>query len=74
MEYHANRQLKSKIEYINGIPNGKCQMFWPNGFMKMECEIPTEGNFPIVIYNEDGTLLSKQEGIREEVIISIYEN
>ncbi len=74
LEYHANGQKKTEINYRKGVPFGECRMFWYNGILKMECVISSEGNFPITIYNEDGTLLSEQEGIREVVIKSIYEN
>ena len=74
IEYYSNEKIKSQIEYKNGMPFGKCEMFWENGSLKMQCIICSVGNFPIIIYNEDGTLLSKQEGIRAEVIKAIYEN
>lgn len=73
-EFYSNSKTKSIVEYKNGVPSGVCKMFWENGKIKMECVIPTKGNFPIIIYNEDGTVLSNQEGNRIEVIKSIYEN
>lgn len=73
-EYYSNGKIKSQIEYENGIPFGKCKIFWENGILKMEFLIGTETNIPIIIYEENGTFLSKQTGVKSEVIKAIYEN
>ncbi len=73
-EYYSSGVKKSQINYKNGIPSGECSMFWENGGLKMKCKIGLEYKFPMDIYNDDGTLLSKQEGVKDEVIKAIYEN
>jgi len=40
----------------------------------MECIIGTETNIPTIIYEENGTLLSNEIGVKSEVIKAIYEN
>lgn len=74
IEYFPNGSIKSKIEYENGVPFGNCEMLWENGNLKMKCKIGVEYKFSMDVYNEDGTQLSKQEGIKAEVIKAIYEN
>lgn len=73
-EYYSNGKIKSQVEYENGIPFGKCKFFWENGVLEMECIIGTETNIPTIIYEENGTLLSKEIGVKSEVIKAIYEN
>lgn len=74
IEYYSNGIIKSQIEYKNGVPNGGCKMYWENGNLKMECVIPRDGNFLMLIYNEYGTLLLSQDGDKKVVVKSIYED
>lgn len=53
-EYHGNGNIKSQIEYKEGIPNGDCKVFWGNGLLQAEFIISSNDSIPVKMYDENG--------------------
>lgn len=74
VELFSNKKIKSEVEYSNGIPKGKCKLYYPNGELKMSCTIGMCEKVEISIYNENGCLKDKLIANRNDIILSIYQD
>jgi len=74
VEYYGNGNIKSKIEFKKGIPNGKCEMFWGNGVLKEKFSINSNDSTQVLMYNQTGKLLIEKKVLKKIMIKEIYEN
>jgi hypothetical protein len=71
-EYHGNGNIKSQIEYKEGIPNGYCQMFWGNGILKAEFTINYSDSIPVKMYDVNGDFENIIMAHKIAIIQTIY--
>ena len=73
-EYYGDGKIKRQIEYEDGVPVGKCTIFWGNGILKEEFTINSDDSIPVTLYNHNGDLLMKRMVSKIGMIRAIYEN
>lgn len=71
-EYHWNGNIKSQIEYKEGIPNGYCQMFWGNGILQAEFTINYSDSIPVKMYDVNGDFENIIMAHKIAIIQTIY--
>jgi hypothetical protein len=74
VEYYGNDTVKSQIEYIGGVPTGKCKIYWGNGVLKMEYTIGTDDSIPVSMYETNGEFITTKMALKSNMIRAIYEN
>ncbi len=67
------KYLMNKIEYIDGVPNGKCELYWYNGTIKMKCNITDSKYIKVESYTEQGQLFDERMMLKSELIKTLYE-
>lgn len=73
-EYFSNDTLKSIIEYKNGIPSGKCNIYYKNGQVKIKCIIGIDFKIHVVGYDFNGLKIVDTLAEKGKLIKSIYED
>ncbi|PRY91931.1 hypothetical protein BY457_1222 [Marinilabilia salmonicolor] len=73
IKYYSNDTIKSKVEFRNGIPYGKCQHYWKNGQLKIECIIGDDFNIPVIAYDINGNKVIEKLAPKDQLIKGIYE-
>jgi antitoxin component YwqK of YwqJK toxin-antitoxin module len=74
IEFYSNKKKKSVVEYVEGVPKGKCKLYYTNEKLKMSCIIGNEKKVQISIYDEGGCLINKPFVEKNDIIRSIYQN
>ena len=72
-EYYGNGNIKSQIEYNNGIPHGDCKYFSGNGILITEFTISSDDSVSIKAWEDTGAFILEKKVPKNQVIRRIYE-
>ena len=74
LEFYGNGNIKSRIQYKEGVPSGICKDYWGTGIIKAEYNINLSDSIVYTAYEVNGDLMIKKVVPKIRIIKAIYEN
>jgi len=60
IEYWLNGNIRSKVNYLNGVASGEFQYYYPTGIIMMEGNINLSAELRVSSYNKQGEFLENK--------------